>query len=92
MICYREQRPTVPKGKQRQEVLSHLRDIGSISGLEAVAIYRVSSLTKIISVLKRYGWLIEGHWRRDHLGKLYKRYKLHESQRNREYVHGPPQT
>jgi hypothetical protein len=72
-------------------VLKHLQDLGSLSGLEATALYRVSSLTKVISVLRRFGWRIIPEWKYDHTGKRYVRYYLHTSQLSTplEDVYGP---
>ncbi len=59
---------------QTQVLSNHLSNVGSISGLEALALYQVVSLTKIISVLKQKGMQIVGIWRKDNLGRRYKRY------------------
>ncbi len=59
---------------QIQILIDHFNRVGAISGLEALALYRVVSLTKQISVLKRMGLQIEGIWKRDNTGKRYKRY------------------
>jgi len=68
--------PIIPNGQQRQTVLKHLIDLGSLSGLEATALYRVSSLSGVMSRLKRCGWDIKSEWRYDHTGKRYVRYVL----------------
>ncbi len=59
---------------QTQALTNHLTNVGSISGLEALSLYQVVSLTKIISVLKQKGMQIVGIWRHDNLGRRYKRY------------------
>lgn len=59
---------------QVQAVQNHFRNVGSISGLEALALYRIVSLTKVISVLKDKGLQIAGVWKKDNTGKRYKRY------------------
>lgn len=65
----------MPKeGTQRRQVLDHLLEVKSLSGLEATALYRVSSLTKVISVLRQHRWGIRKEWRFDHTGKRYARY------------------
>lgn len=62
---------------QRGQVSDHLIKKGSISGLEAFALYRVSSLTKVISVLRaQFAHDISSEWRQDNTGKRYKRYYL----------------
>ncbi len=61
---------------QTQKLVDHLNHVGNISGLEALALYQVVSLTKVISVLKRRGLQITGEWRKDNLGRRYKRYTM----------------
>lgn len=63
---------------QTEALANHLIYQGSISGLEALALYRIVSLTKVISVLKRKGIAIVGLWKKDNTGKRYKRYFLTE--------------
>ena len=72
---------TPTPGTQQFDVLRHLKNIGQISGLEAIALYRVTSLTKVMSVLRSWGWEITAQWRRDHTGKRYVRYFLANEQR-----------
>lgn len=69
-------RTTTSPTTQIQALTDHLQNRGSISGLEAVALYRIVSLTKVISVLKRKGLNIIGLWKQDNTGKRYKRYFL----------------
>ncbi len=65
---------------QQSIIANHLRDVGDISPMEAIAIYRVSSITKVISVLREKGMDIEGTWRKDNTGKRYRRYfHMHRS-------------
>jgi hypothetical protein len=59
---------------QQKQVYNHLRDKKTISALEATALYRVSSLTKVISELIKQGFTITSEFRFDHTGKRYKRY------------------
>lgn len=59
---------------QTQILVDHFNHVGNISGLEALALYRVVSLTKVISVLKRRGMNLVGTWKADNTGKRYKRY------------------
>jgi hypothetical protein len=65
-------------GTQQREVLDHLLQLGTISAVEANALYRVTSLTKVISVLKDNGngWCIRAEWKRDQTGRRYARYYL----------------
>jgi len=63
--------------KQAYDVLAHLFDLGSISGLEAVALYRITSITKVVSILRnKYNWPITKVWKTDHTNKRYARYHL----------------
>lgn len=59
---------------QTQIVLDHFHKQGSISGLEAMALYRVTSLTKVISVIRAKGYEVVSLWKSDNTGKRYKRY------------------
>lgn len=69
---------------QCQQVMSHLTLRGSISGVEAQAIYRIRSLPRRIldirksGVLEAEGQHIEPETRRDPLGQRYTRYHLKE--------------
>lgn len=68
-----------PSHKQAHQVAKHLLDVKdhSLSMMEAVALYRISSLTKVVSVLRdRYNWNIRPEWKNDHTGKRYRRYNL----------------
>ena len=60
-------------------VEKHLTDVGSISGLEAMALYRIKDLPKIISRLnKEFGYQgdIRHERKKDHTGRHYMRYSL----------------
>jgi hypothetical protein len=59
---------------QIEVLTNHMTRVGSISGLEALALYRIVSLTRQITTLKRKGLTIFGEWRKDNTGKRYKRY------------------
>ena len=64
-----------PSHHQAYQVAKHLTDLSTISALEATSLYRITSLTKVISVLNnRYGFAISKEWRNDHTGKRYARY------------------
>lgn len=56
-------------------VANHLNDRGSISFIEALHQHRITSLTKVMSVLQnKYGWNLRKEWREDETGKRYVRY------------------
>lgn len=62
---------------QALTVLKHLKQAGSISGIEAQAMYRVRSLTKRISELRGVGHDIESEFKSDPINKQrYVRYHL----------------
>jgi len=58
-------------------VANHLNDRGSLSFNEAFLQHKVTSLTKVMSVLQtKYNFPIEKQWREDETGKRYVRYFL----------------
>ena len=61
---------------QNQKILSHLRDVGSISWVEANDLYRVRSLPRRIKDLRDEGHSIVSEWRTDKLGQRYTRYLM----------------
>ena len=62
---------------QAYRVAQHLIDLGTISNMEATSLYRVSSLTKVISVLRNnYHLPIVKVFKKDHTEKRYARYYL----------------
>jgi len=61
---------------QYTKILSHLVDVGSITGLEALDMYRVRSLPRRIADLRENGFQIKSEWRKDRLGQRYVRYIL----------------
>ena len=61
---------------QYTKILSHLVDVGSISGLEANDLYRVRSLPRRIADLRENGFQIKSEWKKDRLGQRYVRYSL----------------
>lgn len=67
-------RNTITVPTQTEAITNHFNQVGNISGLEALSLYRVVSLTKVISVLKRKGIGIVSLWKLDNTGKRYKRY------------------
>ena len=61
---------------QNDQILTHLRDVGSISWVEANDLYRVRSLTRRIADLRQRGLKIISEWKTDRLGQRYTRYSL----------------
>ena len=61
---------------QNDQILTHLRDVGSISWVEANDLYRVRSLTRRIADLRERGLDILSEWKTDRLGQRYTRYSL----------------
>jgi len=61
---------------QYHQILNHLIDHDSISGLEAAELYRVRALPRRIKDLKEAGFEIVDEWRTDPLGQRYKKYRL----------------
>lgn len=57
-------------------ILGHLRKVGSISGLEAVGMFKCRSLTRRICDLKAAGHDIRSEWKEDSTGQRYVRYSL----------------
>jgi hypothetical protein len=55
-------------------VREHLVQKGSISGVEAAALYRCRSLTKRISELRAAGFAVLAEWQADRTGQRYVRY------------------
>ena len=61
---------------QKYRLLNHLVVEGSISGVEASALYKCRSLTKRISELRDEGFDIYSEWKTDPTGQRYVRYWL----------------
>ena len=61
---------------QNDKILTHLRDVGSISWVEANDLYRVRSLPRRIADLRQRGFDIFSEWKTDRLGQRYTRYTL----------------
>ena len=59
-----------------KQVLEHLVTVGNISGIEAIGMYKVRSLTKQISMIREAGYPVQSEWKRDATGQRYKRYYL----------------
>lgn len=61
---------------QNEKILDHLKQVGSISFVEANDLYRVRSLPRRIADLREAGHSIVSEWRKDRLGQKYTRYSL----------------
>lgn len=61
---------------QTMRILDHLKNVGSISFVEANDLYRCRSLPRRIKDLREKGYDIISEWRKDHLGQKYTRYSL----------------
>lgn len=61
---------------QNDQILDHLRKVGSITFSQAVDLYRVRSLPRRIADLREAGHDIVSEWRKDNLGQRYTRYSL----------------
>lgn len=61
---------------QNDLILTHLKKFGSISGVEAAAVYKIRALPRRIADLRERGINISDVWKRDALGQRYKRYSL----------------
>lgn len=61
---------------QNKILLHHLKNVGSITWVEANDLYRVRSLPRRIADLRQLGHDIISEWRTDHLGQRYTRYSL----------------
>lgn len=59
---------------QVQLIEKHLRDVGSISNIEAQALYRVRALPRRISDLEEAGFAIRRERKLDNTGQRYVRY------------------
>lgn len=67
---------------QRQQILKHLKNAGSITQREAIVEYSIQSLTKRVSELRREGYNIAGENKRHPMtGQRYKRYSLGSPER-----------
>jgi hypothetical protein len=59
---------------QREVIVKHLRDYGSISPLEARHVYGIERLASRVEELKREGYLITTTIKKDAKGKRYAEY------------------
>jgi hypothetical protein len=63
---------------QATQVLTHLRSVGSITGVEAEQVYRIRHLPRRIADLREDGIGIRSEQRKDLLGQRYVRYFLED--------------
>lgn len=61
-------------------ILEHLLAKGSITNVEAAAMFKARSLTKRIAELRDRGYDIASEWRRDSTGQRYVRYWLRKKE------------
>lgn len=67
---------TVMNLTQEILILNHLKAEGSISGVEAMALYKVRSLPRRIATLRSWGHDIKSICCEDNCGQRYVRYRL----------------
>ena len=67
---------TVNKLPMAQMILRHLEDKGSITSVEAQALYRCRSLSRRITDIKQWGFPISSELKTDATGQRYARYYL----------------
>ena len=60
---------------QRTKIIKHLRDFGSISPLEARAVYGIERLASRIDELRQSGHSITSNFKKDAMGKKYVEYR-----------------
>jgi hypothetical protein len=61
---------------QKGMILNHLKSKGTISGVEALSLYRIYRLAARVEELRRSGHTIETDMKTDLTGKRYARYRL----------------
>lgn len=67
---------TVNNKSMRDLVREHLVNEGTISNVEAQALYRCRALPKRINELRTEGMNIMSRWKKDHTEQRYVRYEL----------------
>ena len=70
--------PRVPMS-QDELLARHLREVGSITGVEAQTVYKVRSITSNIARLRSYGMKIYTEYKKDLSGQRYARYHCLDS-------------
>jgi len=67
---------------QARVVLNHLKNVGSITNVEANAVHRIRSLSRRITELQSIdAYRIEKEFKKDFTGQRYVRYSLHPEDR-----------
>lgn len=61
---------------QTQQILKHLQTVGSISNVEAQALYRCRALPRRIADIKAAGFVVTRALKTDATGQRYARYSL----------------
>ena len=61
-------------------ILQHLQQVGTITGVEASALYRARSLTSNISRLRTRGYIIHSERKLDQTNQRYVRYTYKKSE------------
>tara|TARA_R100000935_G_scaffold50459_1_gene76359 strand:- start:39 stop:461 length:423 start_codon:yes stop_codon:yes gene_type:complete len=65
---------------QQDKIITHFKHKTTLTNDEARSRYRVRSLTKVISNLRRQGFRIEGQWKRDKIDNTnYKVYHVYDT-------------
>jgi hypothetical protein len=64
------------EGTQPHRILEHLMSKGSITQVEAEAVYKIRRLASRIHELSRFGWNIGRELKSDAMGQRYARYFL----------------
>ncbi len=71
-----KERDRIRPGSQNYMILQHLRLGNSITGVEALHLFKVRDLPKRVSELRASGADINGHWKMDTTGARYMKYYL----------------
>lgn len=66
---------------QSRIVFKHLRDVGSITAVEASAVHRVRSLSRRITEINNAGYSVQKDFKKDITGQRYVRYTMPDAAR-----------
>ncbi|MDE3021870.1 MAG: hypothetical protein KGI54_08425 [Pseudomonadota bacterium] len=61
---------------QLDQLREHMQEVGEISQIEAASLYKVRSLTKQMSNLRKEGMSLLSQWKTDITGQRYVRYRF----------------